>query len=105
MVDGILLSQTNGTGSYETSQTWQIVPRGSHRIEFSRLVDAWQALIAHHSALRTVFIESKDATLSAFNTAVLCSHCGNVLFIEYESYEGALARQSLSKRMELSAIS
>ncbi|KAI4273878.1 MAG: hypothetical protein LQ337_004329 [Flavoplaca oasis] len=90
MVDGILLSQTKGTGSYETSQTWQIMPRKSHRIETSRLVDAWQALIARHSALRTVFIESMDATRSAFNSAVLCSHRGNVLLVESESYEGAL---------------
>ena len=90
MVDGILLSQTKGTGSYETSQTWQIVPRDSNRIEASRLVDAWQTLIARHSALRTVFIESMDATRSAFNSAVLRSHRSNVLLVESESYEGAL---------------
>ena len=31
-----------------------------------------------------------NATRSTFISAVLCSHRGNVLVVEYESYEGAL---------------
>ncbi|KIE00723.1 nonribosomal peptide synthase, partial [Metarhizium majus ARSEF 297] len=89
MVDGILLSQMKGTGSYETSQTWEIRPRGSHVINVGALADAWQAVVARHPSLRTVFIHSMDAS-AAFNSVVLKSCRGDVVLVESNSLESTL---------------
>ncbi|KAG6008109.1 NRPS protein, partial [Claviceps maximensis] len=91
MVDGILLSQMKGTGSYETSQTWLIKPRQPHRININDLTEAWQAVISRHSSLRTVFIPSVDASV-AFHTVVLKSYRGEVILVESNNFESALSR-------------
>lgn len=90
MVNGILLSQIKGTGSYETSQTWLIKPRQSHQIDINALMDAWQSVIARHPSLRTVFIHSMDASV-AFNTVVLKSFHGEIVLLESNSFDSALS--------------
>ncbi|KAG5930352.1 NRPS protein, partial [Claviceps africana] len=91
MVDGILLSQLKGTGSYETSQTWLIKPQQSHQINVDGLMDAWQAVIARHPSMRTVFIHGVDASVAFYNV-VLKSYRGEVLLLESNSFESALSR-------------
>lgn len=91
MVDGILLSQMKGTGSYETSQTWEIRPRQSHRINTDALINAWQSVVARHPSLRTVFIHSMDASV-AFNSVILESYRGDVLLVESDSFESAILK-------------
>ncbi|KAG5996168.1 Glycopeptide NRPS [Claviceps spartinae] len=85
MVDGILLSQMKGTGSYETSQTWLIKPRQYHKIDIDALQDAWQTVVARHPSLRTVFIDSVDASV-AFNSVVLKSLHGDIILLESDSF-------------------
>jgi non-ribosomal peptide synthase protein (TIGR01720 family) len=72
MVDGILLSQLKGSGSYETTQRYHIRPRNPHVIDIERLSVAWLAVVDRHPSLRSVFIESANNT-TAFNQVLLNS--------------------------------
>ncbi|KAK8064710.1 Amino acid adenylation [Apiospora phragmitis] len=87
---GFSLSQMKGTGSYETSQTWDITPQGSHVINIQALTNAWQAVVARHPSLRTVFIQGMDGSV-AFNSVVLKSCRGHVVHLEGDSFASAVS--------------
>ncbi|KAF1949489.1 CoA-dependent acyltransferase [Byssothecium circinans] len=70
MVDGILLSQLKGSGSYETTQRYHIKPRNPYVINIERLSVAWMALVDRHPSLRCVFVESANSK-TAFNQVLL----------------------------------
>ena len=88
MVDGILLSQIRDPSAYKTSHTFEISTAGES-ISLDRLAAAWQAVIARHAALRTVFIEGLDEN-TAFNQLVLKSYYGEVILLRSESESSAL---------------
>jgi amino acid adenylation domain-containing protein/non-ribosomal peptide synthase protein (TIGR01720 family) len=90
MVDGILLSQMKGTGSYETSQTWEIRPQGTHNINIHALVGAWQVVVARHPSLRTVFMQGIDGSV-AFNSVLLKSCRPNIVLVESDGFESAIS--------------
>ena len=88
MVDGILLSQLKGSGSYETTQRYHIRPRNSHVIDIERLSVAWQAVVDRHPSLRSVFIESTNNT-TAFVQVLLNSYCPEIKLHHSENLNAA----------------
>jgi non-ribosomal peptide synthase protein (TIGR01720 family) len=90
MVDGMLLNQIKHPASYNTSQIYEIRLPDLQKISLEALVEAWQAVIARHASLRTVFIEGMDKT-SAFNQVVLKSYCGEVIMLYSQNEASALA--------------
>ncbi|KAF2089769.1 acetyl-CoA synthetase-like protein, partial [Saccharata proteae CBS 121410] len=57
MQNGMLMSRASQRGSY-SSQIYLRVESKTGSIEVDRLDKAWQAVVEHHAALRTVFVES-----------------------------------------------
>lgn len=57
---GILISQHRVPGSYRTSVVFAVSHEGSTPPELNRLIMAWGKVVARHSALRTIFIESDE---------------------------------------------
>ncbi|KAG5996167.1 hypothetical protein E4U52_007180 [Claviceps spartinae] len=97
MVEGIQLSQAKQVGLYETSQIYELRPRGNHVINVEKLQTAWQDTIARHPSLRSLFIESLDPSL-AFNQVVLEAYCGDVVLLTSETLHSArISLQSLPK--------
>ncbi|KAG5930353.1 NRPS protein, partial [Claviceps africana] len=90
MVEGILLSQAKEGGLYETSQIYEIRPRGKHIIDMDRLQAAWQNTISCHPSLRSLFIESLDPSF-AFNQVVLEKHYGEVVVLTSDTLRSAEA--------------
>ena len=88
MVDGILLSQLKGSGSYETTQRYHIRPRYPHVIDIERLSVAWQAVVDRHPSLRSVFIDSANNT-TAFNQVLLNSYRPEIKVHHSENLEAA----------------
>ncbi|KAG6008108.1 NRPS protein [Claviceps maximensis] len=97
MVEGILLSQTKDDGLYETSQIYELRPRGNHKIDLDKLQAAWQDTISRHPSIRSVFIESQDPKFT-FNQVVLKSHYGEVVVLVNDTLHSAQASlQALPK--------
>ncbi|KAF5010208.1 hypothetical protein FDECE_3620 [Fusarium decemcellulare] len=70
MQNGMLLSQATNRGCY-ISQLHLELSSTNMTMDTSRLVNAWQAVVDRHAALRTVFVECDEGD-SAFNQVVLC---------------------------------
>lgn len=57
MQQGLLLSQTKDASYYAVRGTYEVKPRSEQFVDPQKLADAWRRVVAHHSALRTVFVE------------------------------------------------
>jgi amino acid adenylation domain-containing protein/non-ribosomal peptide synthase protein (TIGR01720 family) len=59
MQQGILLSQTRNSGSYDVAFTFEVVPSTARGpVDADRLSLAWQHVVDRHAAMRTVFMDS-----------------------------------------------
>ncbi|KAF4985081.1 hypothetical protein F66182_16976, partial [Fusarium sp. NRRL 66182] len=79
-VDGILISQYKDPESYKTVQHFEITSQGHEPICINRLSQAWQTVVSHQPALRTVFIPSLDKA-AAFNQVVLSQYHSQVILL------------------------
>lgn len=52
---GILLSQLKAPSSYVLKQTCRILPSSNGTVDTSRLANAWDEVVQHHSIMRTIF--------------------------------------------------
>ncbi len=69
---GILVSQSKDPNSYTVHGIWKICPATDEHFQPSQLEKAWQQVVAYHSMLRTVFVDtSRDNGL--FDQIVLPS--------------------------------
>jgi amino acid adenylation domain-containing protein/non-ribosomal peptide synthase protein (TIGR01720 family) len=57
MQQGLLLSQTRNSGSYEVDFMFEVVP-SKFPVVLERLLAAWQQVVNRHAALRTTFVKS-----------------------------------------------
>ncbi|OCL14025.1 nonribosomal peptide synthase [Glonium stellatum] len=55
---GLLLSRNKDASYYAVHGTYEVKLRHQEQVDPQRLADAWQQVIAHHAALRTIFVES-----------------------------------------------
>lgn len=83
-VDGMLLSQVKQPDSYKTLQLYKISSPRTKSLSLELLVQAWQRVVAHQPALRTVFIDGLDKT-AAFNQALLKQYTGESITLRAES--------------------
>lgn len=90
-VDGILLSQVKQPDSYKTVQLYEIVSPDGKPVSLIALAGAWQKVVAHQPALRTVFIGGLDKT-AAFNQVILKQHTGDIVFLQADNQEETLNR-------------
>jgi amino acid adenylation domain-containing protein/non-ribosomal peptide synthase protein (TIGR01720 family) len=59
MQQGLLLSQTKSSGSYEVGFTYEVLPSAmGPLVDAKRLLSAWQQVVDRHASLRTVFVDS-----------------------------------------------
>ncbi|CAJ2500456.1 Uu.00g033090.m01.CDS01 [Anthostomella pinea] len=79
-VDGILLSQTRQASSYKTVALHEISSGDNKPIDIDNLIKAWQKVVAHQPALRSIFIGGLDAS-AAFNQVVLKPYQGEVVLL------------------------
>lgn len=82
-VDGILLSQVKQPDSYKTLQLYKITSPNTKSIRLESLVQAWQRVVTHQPALRTVFIGGLDKT-AAFNQVLLKQYTGEAVTLRAE---------------------
>uniref|UniRef100_A0A8H7NMW1 Carrier domain-containing protein n=1 Tax=Bionectria ochroleuca TaxID=29856 RepID=A0A8H7NMW1_BIOOC len=88
MVEGMLLSQSKGVGFYETSQFYEIKPRGYRIINVDQLSSAWRDVIVRQPSLRSIFIESLDSG-SVHNQVVLEECEGDIVLLESDNLQAA----------------
>lgn len=88
-VDGILLSQVKQPDSYKTVQLHEIVSPNGNTVNLVALSEAWQKVVFHQPALRSLFIGGLDKT-SAFSQAILKQHTGEVVLLQAASQKEAL---------------
>lgn len=101
---GILISQTRVAGSYRTSVVFSVSHQTSGPPDLDRLMAAWKQVVARHSALRTVFIESDEdgysqVVLRKWDPHTLQLECGpddkeNTILERLEKLPGATYDQS-----------
>ncbi|KAG8414750.1 Nonribosomal peptide synthetase [Metarhizium acridum] len=90
MVDGMLLSQIKDPEAYKTLLTYEMKHHNSlQQLNIDVLANAWQAVVARHPALRSVFIEGVD-NKTAFVQAVLETYQGEVIICEAENRTAAV---------------
>jgi amino acid adenylation domain-containing protein/non-ribosomal peptide synthase protein (TIGR01720 family) len=59
MQEGLLLSQSRMSGSYEVQFMFEVTPsQASAPLDVEKLVMAWQQVVDRHAILRTVFVDS-----------------------------------------------
>src|SRR5687768_16361691 len=58
MQQGILISQTRNPNTYKNIFRFSVTSSRPGPIDVSRLQTAWQKVVARHSTLRTVFVNS-----------------------------------------------
>ncbi|KAI2087706.1 hypothetical protein LOZ35_006030, partial [Ophidiomyces ophidiicola] len=58
---GLLISSTKDGAVYAVQGTFEVQPRASDKVDMDRLASAWLQVVAHHPALRTVFLEDLTA--------------------------------------------
>jgi amino acid adenylation domain-containing protein len=88
MVDGMLLSQGKDSSAYKTSLTYEVTQR-NQLLDIDLLKEAWQAVIARHPALRSVFVEGIDKR-AAFVQIVLGYFEGEVIVTTAPTRDAAL---------------
>ncbi|KAJ4159570.1 uncharacterized protein LMH87_008468 [Akanthomyces muscarius] len=79
-VDGMLLSQMREDNAYKTKQLYEISAFYGQAISVQNALLAWQKVIAHQPALRTVFINGQDGS-SAFHQVILAEYKGNTILL------------------------
>ncbi|KAI9848835.1 MAG: NRPS [Sclerophora amabilis] len=85
MQQGILLSQTKNSGTYEFQTICEVVPsRASYIVDVQRLQTAWQKVVDRHPSLRTIFVDKvsqeglfDQLVLKQFTASVLQVECGD----------------------------
>jgi amino acid adenylation domain-containing protein/non-ribosomal peptide synthase protein (TIGR01720 family) len=94
-VNGMLLSQVKQVDLYKTCEVYEITLPTSHTAELSlaELAEAWQRVIAHQPALRTVIVDGVEQT-GGFTQFILDSYRGDIIFTECD--DNASAVQPLS---------
>ena len=88
MVDGMLLSQGKDSSNYKTSLTYEVTQR-NQILDIDLLEGAWQAVIARHPAIRSVFVEGIDKR-TAFVQIVLGHFEGEVIVTTAPTRDAAL---------------
>ncbi|KAF1949491.1 hypothetical protein CC80DRAFT_555371 [Byssothecium circinans] len=88
MVDGILLSQGKNFSAYKTSSTYEVMQR-NQLPNIDLLKEAWQAVVARHPALRSVFVDGIDKR-TAFVQIVLEYFKGEVIVTTAPTRHAAL---------------
>jgi amino acid adenylation domain-containing protein/non-ribosomal peptide synthase protein (TIGR01720 family) len=84
MQQGLLLSQTRVSGSYEVKFMFEVVlSQASAIVDLDQLLAAWQQVIDRHAALRTVFVDSVSEG-GFFDQIVLKRFVGRTLKTECE---------------------
>lgn len=77
---GILISQSRVASSYMTSVVFTVCHQNSGLPDLDRLMTAWKKVVARHSALRTIFIDSDD---DGYSQLVLREWVPHMLQLEY----------------------
>lgn len=89
MVDGILISQLRDSAAYQTSSIFEIKSHSDSPIELEHLAESWQAVIARHPALRSVFIEGVGSN-AAYDQVILESFRGEVILVHSTDKSSAI---------------
>lgn len=58
MQNALLLNSANSSGLYETHYIWELSLPSGGAVDIAQLGDAWQAVVARHPAMRTIFLDS-----------------------------------------------
>ncbi|KAJ3499460.1 hypothetical protein NLG97_g303 [Lecanicillium saksenae] len=90
-VDGMLLSQMRDSSAYKTKQLYEISSVDGQAPDAQNALFAWQSVIEHQPALRTVFINGQDDA-SAFDQVVLAHHQGNSILLSANTDSEALQK-------------
>jgi amino acid adenylation domain-containing protein/non-ribosomal peptide synthase protein (TIGR01720 family) len=75
---GMLLSQAKNAAHYVTGTTWEVRDPGG--LDRHRFLSAWQEVIQHNPALRTIFLESRAGQV--WDQVVLRSTPGKVVVLD-----------------------
>lgn len=93
---GILLSQAKDPALYQVRVTWQVFTRDESPVDVQRLKEAWQAVIARHASLRTIFVPAKGKA-GGYDQVVLAN-----VYADIDVHESmdALGMQKYQNRKE-----
>jgi amino acid adenylation domain-containing protein/non-ribosomal peptide synthase protein (TIGR01720 family) len=89
MQQGMLISQSLSPDNYKNMFLFSVSSQGSEDVDLAKLQTAWQKLVARHSTLRTVFVDSV-ARQGMYDQIVLKSWFPHILHFEC-SEDDALA--------------
>ncbi|EEP79831.1 predicted protein [Uncinocarpus reesii 1704] len=89
MQQGLLLSKTKDGAFYSVHGTFEVKPQDRDRVDADRLASAWLKVVAHHPALRTVFIEGLTSD-GLYNQVVLKSVSAELIRLQCKSENDVL---------------
>ncbi|KAJ5693236.1 acetyl-CoA synthetase-like protein [Penicillium macrosclerotiorum] len=94
--DGILISQMKNPELYRTRVQWIAQPmNGVKAVDIFRLKQAWQQVVARHSALRTLFVDSISG-IGMKDQVVVKNLQANVHIVQSSTGDDRLERTSLT---------
>ncbi|PVH97248.1 nonribosomal peptide synthase-like protein, partial [Periconia macrospinosa] len=91
MQEGLLLSQSKDAGFYAAVTVHELVLSNS-RVEWEKVIDAWNHVVQHHPALRTIFLENVGTDEGLYDQIVLRRVNSNIVHLECVDKTDALAR-------------
>lgn len=90
MQQGILINQALAPDNYKNVFLFSVSWRGAEGVDLVKLQTAWQKVVARHSTLRTVFVDSVSGQ-GAYDQVVLKSWFPRTLHFECSDDDDALA--------------
>ena len=98
-VTGMLLSQSKQPQLYQTCEVFEIIATEGHLPSATSLAVAWQKVILRQPSLRSVFTPGLDHT-AAFHQVILTSVLGEVIHMDFEDEEVAIAQLATMPSLE-----
>lgn len=87
--DGILLGRSRDSGYYSAAVSYEARCSNGYT-DAQRLSDAWQLVVHHHAALRTIFVESFSKADAMYDQLVLKDHTANIIRLFTDSNADAM---------------